>query len=61
MDGKIKAPTAVGRMWLVGLAFLALLHSPGMALDGNSQANSICETPARPRTRRMVWHGRARR
>ena len=24
-DGKIKAPTVVGRMWLVGLRFMAIL------------------------------------
>jgi hypothetical protein len=36
MEGKIKAPTAVGRMWLVGLAFSVLSHRLPSARDGDS-------------------------
>ncbi len=31
MDGKGKAPPSAGRMWLVGLAVLAISHIPALA------------------------------
>jgi hypothetical protein len=37
MDGKIKAPPSVGRMWLVGLSYFAIAFHP---FDGASDGNA---------------------
>jgi hypothetical protein len=45
-DGKIKAPTAVGRMWLVGQRFSAAWLQERLALSFESTATSIIQAPA---------------
>jgi hypothetical protein len=58
-DGKIKAPTAVGRMWLVGQRFSAAWLQERLALSFESTATSTIQAPA-ARTEPASFHELAR-
>ena len=45
-DGKIKAPTAVGRMWLVGLRFSAIFRVAVPALPQQRPMISMARAPS---------------
>ena len=45
-DGKIKAPTAVGRMWLVGRMILTMRNVGALALSRQSLIRSTVQPPS---------------
>ena len=60
-DGKIKAPTAVGRMWLVGLRFLAIFRVALPALCQQRATISTARAPSLAAMPRKVGREERRR
>jgi hypothetical protein len=56
---KIKAPTSVGRMWLVGLTFLQVAALERLALPGKSAKFSTVRAPSLNAMRLGGGHDRA--